>query len=141
MVMVVFLVFICRHSLWLAVPAASAPPGSGPSSSLGQRRVADQQQNPYTTHTLGRCVWSEGLIHRPDGYRVRRNPRCSRCKDDLNVYLHRDERVDGGPSMAVLFPDREAEMGSVSAMLTISNIIDKARADAGEIAASDVRSF
>ena len=43
--------------------------------------------------------------------------------------------------MAVLFPAREAEMGSVSATLTISNNIDKARADAGEIAASDVRSF
>jgi len=42
--------------------------------------------------------------------------------------------------MAVLFPDREAEMGSVNATLTLSNIIDKARADAGEIAASAVRS-
>jgi predicted aspartyl protease len=43
--------------------------------------------------------------------------------------------------MAVLFLDLDVEMGSVRATLTISNNIDKARADAGEIAASDVRSF
>ena len=42
--------------------------------------------------------------------------------------------------MAVLFPDREAEMGSVNATLTLTNVIDQARAEAGEIAAAAVRS-
>lgn len=42
--------------------------------------------------------------------------------------------------MAVLFPNREVEMGSVNVTLTLSNIVDKARADAGEIAISAVRS-
>lgn len=42
--------------------------------------------------------------------------------------------------MAVLFPNQAAEMGSVSAMLTLANAIDQARAAAGEIAASNVRS-
>ncbi len=42
--------------------------------------------------------------------------------------------------MAVLVPSREAEMGSVNATLTLTNVIDKARADAGEIAASAIRS-
>lgn len=42
--------------------------------------------------------------------------------------------------MAVLFPHQEAQMGSVNVTLTLANAVDQARADAGEIEASAVRS-
>lgn len=42
--------------------------------------------------------------------------------------------------MAVLFPHQAAKMGSVNVTLTLANAVDQARADAGEIAASAVRS-